>query len=119
MTVKIINFKVQEVSQMIEDVGFIEAFVRYLLGPPLKFEYHFDVVIKVNEGYITTARKLEPGDVVSLPNKIRLKVWSVDRHGIVKLKTTAWIQQDLRDYHPIEMYLVYPRVHGHMKDKAV
>lgn len=117
MRIKIINFQIQQTFQMVEGVNIFARVWRSLFGPELEVEFHFDVRIKVNEDYIDTARKLEKHDRIQLPNGVKLEVWSVDRDGLIKAKTYKYVKEDLRAYHPIEMFLVYPRIHGHISDR--
>lgn len=117
MTIKILSFRVQQTAIMHDDLNVFQYAWRWMFDD-LEVLYHFDTTMKVDEDYIGMARKLEVGDEVQLPNKVRLKIWSVDRLGIMKAKTTKMISEDLRGYTPIEMYLVYPRVFEHLTDKA-
>ena len=82
----------------------------------LKHLHHFDTRIKIIQPQ--HAKPLEVGDQVQLPNGVRLKIWSVDRENQIKAKTTKIIEEDLRGYLPLEMYLVYTRVHGRITDRA-
>jgi hypothetical protein len=114
MRIKILQFEVKE-----KYVHRPSTWWQRLLGINEVDQYHFDTVMKVDPDYMATARELQVDDFVMLPNAVRLKVWSVDRFGIVKAKTYKMIVEDLRGYLPMEMYLVYPRVHGRIQDKAI
>ncbi len=114
MRVKILSFKVIQTYAMRDT--FWNKVKKVLF---LKYEqdlYHFDVTIKIDPDY--QARRLEPQDFIELPNKVRLQVWSVDRFDLIKAKTYKFVREDLRKYKPIEFYLVYPHVHGHINDRA-
>jgi hypothetical protein len=101
---------------MKENLNVFQLVWRMLIRLPIDVDYHFDVVMRVDEDYVESARQLEPNDFVELPNGVRLKVWSVDRFGIIRAKTYKMVKLDLRSYHPMEMYLVYPRIHGRVSD---
>jgi hypothetical protein len=119
MRIPILQFEVQETRIWTENLPLLKQMARFLFGPSLDVCYHFDVVMKVDQVYKEWARELEKGDGIQLPNGVQLKVWSVDRFGIVKAKTEKPVRNDLRGCLPIEIYLVYPRVHGHITDRAV
>lgn len=116
MTIKILSFTIIE-RYVIRDTYF-NKFCKWLSGKYESDKYHYDCVIKVDESYASHTRELMRDDVLRLPNKVRLMVWSVDRFGIIKAKTYKFIEEDLRNYHPMEMYLVYPRVHGNINNIA-
>lgn len=119
MRIQILQFKVQETFIMSENLNIFQYVWRWLFGPQIDLDYHFDVVMKVDESYQAMARQLEKHDRIQLPNGMPLEVWSVDRFGIVKAKTYKMVKEDIRGYHPMEMYLVYPRIHGRISDRAV
>jgi hypothetical protein len=112
MRIKILQFQVSERYILRDDTNILIRIFNFLIGRATQLLYHFDCVMKVDNDYQETARPLEVNDFIQLPNGVRLKVWSVDRFGIVKAKTYKMVEVDLRKYHPIEMYLVYPRVHA-------
>ncbi len=107
MRVKILQFNVQE-----KYVHRPSTWWQRLFGVGEVDQYHYDVVMKIDLEYMQYARPLEVNDFIQLPNAVKLKVWSVDRFGIVKAKTYKMVVEDLHGYLPMEMYLVYPRVHG-------
>lgn len=119
MRIKILHFKIQQTFSMTENMNVFQMIWRSIFGPDIQVDYHFDVVMKIDPDYIEAARQLEKDEHVQLPNGVRLQVWSIDRGNIIKAKTYKMIQEDLRGYRPMEMFLVYPRVHGHLSDKAV
>jgi hypothetical protein len=114
MRIKIQHFKVAERYVLRTDTNIFLHLWNLITGKEDDHLYHFDCVMRVDPDYKDAARQLEINDFVELPNKIRLRVWSVDRGNIIRAKTYKMIYQDLRRYTPIEMYLVYPRVHGHL-----
>lgn len=107
MTIKIINFHVVEtyVSRPL-----IVKFWQRLFGNEELDQFHFDVRIKI--GDLPRNLKLNVNDIVQLPNSVKMMIWSIDRGNQIKAKTFKMTVDDLRDYHPIEMYLVYPRVYA-------
>ncbi len=114
MRIRILQFKVVE-----QYVHRPSTWWQRLFGGGEVDQYHYDCVMKVDPDYTQSARPLEVNDFVQLPNAVKLKVWSVDRFGIVKAKTYKMTPENMQHYHPIEMYLVYPRVHGRISDRAV
>jgi hypothetical protein len=111
MRVKILQFSVVE-----QYVHRPSTWWQRLFGLGEVDQYHYDCVVKVDPEYVKYARKLEVNDFIQLPNAVRLKVWSVDRFDIVRAKTCKMTMENMRGYLPIEMYLVYPRVHGRVSD---
>jgi hypothetical protein len=114
MRVKILSFKVTERYVLHDSIW--NKIKKFFLLEYEADKYHFDVMIKIDPDY--KARRLEPNDFIELPNKIRLQVWSVDRFDLIKAKTYKFVSEDLRKYKPMEFYLVYPHVHGHITDRA-
>lgn len=117
MRIKIINFKITQTFTMVEDLNVFVYAWRCLFGPEIKVEHHFDIEMKIDIEYLQRCRRLQKDDVIQLPNAARLQVWRVER-DTVWAKTTSMIEHDLRGYHPIEMHLVYPRVHEHLSDRV-
>lgn len=111
MRIEIIHFKVKQAYCMTEDINIFEKAIRWMMGIEIKKEYHFDCLMKVDPNYEESARRLEVNDFVELPNRVRLKVWRIDRDTLWA-KTCSYTIHDLRTYLVTQMYLVYPRVHG-------
>jgi hypothetical protein len=87
----------------------------WLLGGNELDKYHFDTRIRIGE--LPNKLELKINDIIQLDNAVKLMVWSIDRGNMIKAKTFMMITDDLRDYQPTEMYLVYPRTHGHISDR--
>ena len=119
MRIHILQFEVKQTVPMTEHLNPFQYVWRTIFGPEIEVDYHFDIQMKIDPEYEAQARKLERGDKVQLPNGVKLEVWSIDRFNLIKAKTPVMIKEDLRGYRPMEMYLVYPRVHGHLNDRAV
>lgn len=115
MRIKILQFSV--VEKYVHRPSAFDFWQR-LFGKELD-QYHFDTIIKVDPEYVKTGRQLQVNDFLQLPNGVKLLVWSIDRFDIVRAKTYKMTVDDLRGYHPMEMYLVYPHQHGHMQDRAI
>jgi hypothetical protein len=112
MRIKIINFQIVEtyVSRPA-----IVKFWQRLFGVEELDQYHFDTRIKIDD--LPNNLKLNVNDIIQLPNAVKLIIWSVDRGNMIKAKTFKMAVEDLRNYHPIEMHLVYPRSYTHISDR--
>lgn len=111
MKITILQFEVEE--RYVLRHTYFNKIINWFLGRSEPDEYHFDVVMKVKD---SVPRNLLILDIIQLPNKVRLMVWSVDRFGVVRAKTIKLIKEDIRGYKPDVAYLVYPLTHGHLKD---
>jgi hypothetical protein len=107
MRIQILQFKVVQTYVMRDTV--LNKIWKFITQNYEHDQYHFDLQLVVDQSYKLQANELQPNDVVILPNDVRLKIWYVDRF-CVKAKTYKFVKADLRKYHPIEMYLVYPRI---------
>lgn len=105
MRIRILHFEVVE-RYVMRDTRWNQIW-KFIMGKHESNQYHFDVKMKVDPDYY--GGKLEVNDFLELPNKVRLRIWSVERE-VVRAKTYKFVDQDLRRYKPMEMYLVYPRV---------
>jgi hypothetical protein len=114
MRIKILKFEVVE-SYVLRDTWWNK--IRKFFSHNYEVDqYHFDIQMLVDPEYEAHSRRLEKFDFIELPNKVRLSIWSVDRFGMVKAKTYNLVKENLRHYHPMEMYLVYPHTHGRISD---
>ena len=107
MTIPILQFQVIEtyVSR-----GVIRKFFDWLVGQDHIDEYHFDVRIKIGE--LPKHLQLKEGDFIMLENGVRMYIWSRDRENMFKAKTYKMVVDDLRNYKPEKMFLVYDKTHG-------
>ena len=111
MRIPITSFQVTE-RYILRD----PSFFRWLLGKHDPDEFHFDCLIYINREDTIKLRGVEERkDFIELPNKVRLQVWQVEP-GKIRAKTYKFIKEDLQRYKPTDLFLVYDRRHGHIRD---
>lgn len=127
MKIKILAFKVVETYTIIDtwyglwnriqEKHFWTKLWMWIITPADRDEYHFDVVIKIDD-QSSLPRRFKENDFIELDNKVKLVIWSVDRMDIIRAKTYKFTTEDLRRYKPKEMYLCYSNQHGHLNDRT-